>query len=196
MARNSVRGSGFHHVAMILSTLCAFAPAAAAQNAAPLGKGARVRVVIPAADGQPERYVAGSLVRLEGDTVVLASGGLALAGVQTVALGRGRRLEVLASSHGHGGKGAVLGAAFGALAGVVVGAATWQPCPQQGGFACIVYPSQGTQMAGGAILGAAGGALVGLVIGASIRDARWVPLETAGVRVAVAAGAVGISVAF
>ena len=120
MARNRVRGSGFHHVTMILSVLYGFAPVAAAQKAAPLGKGARVRVVIPVADGQPERYVAGSLVRLEGDTVVLASGALALAGVQTVAL----------------------------------------------------------------------------LIGASIRDARWVPLETAGVRVAVTARAVGISVAF
>ena len=176
-------------VAMSLSVLCALAQSAAGQTETRLAKGARVRVVIPAADGQSQWHVTGTLVRLTGDTVVIMPGGV-------VILNEGRRLERFVRSRGHGGKGAAFGAVIGALTGAVIGAETWQPCTQTGWFACFMYPSQEVQAAGGAILGAAGGALVGFAIGSSIRTAMWRAVHTRRVRLTVAPGGAGISLAF
>ena len=176
-------------VATSLSVIFALAQSAAAQTEPRLAEGARVRVVIPAAHGQSQRHVTGTLVRLTGDTVVIRPGGV-------IALNEGRRLKRFVGSRDHGRKGAAYGAGIGALMGAVIGAVTWQPCTQTGWFACFMYPSQGMQVAGGAILGAAGGALVGFLIGRSIRTDAWRPVHTGGVGLTVAPGAAGISLAF
>jgi hypothetical protein len=178
-----------------------------AQTDPNLAKGAHVRVLIPATAGQPERYVFGSLVRLEADTVVIVTWGpMPTAGVTTgdprspatsiIALDRGKRLEGIVDSHDHKGTGAALGALLGALVGEEIGRSSWQPCTRTGFLACFMYPSKGEQAAGGAILGGAGAALLGLAIGAGIRTETWGPLHTAGVRLAVTPHAVGISLAF
>ncbi len=185
-------------VATSLTAVFALAQPVVAQTEPALARGARLRVVIPAVDGQPERYVPGALVRLAGDTVVLLTG-WGPAGPDTLvyalAEGGGRRLERVAGSYGHGGTGAALGAVFGALVGGVVASVTWQPCTQQGPFACLLYPSRGVRTAAGVVRGAAGGALVGLVIGRAVRTETWEPLRTAGVRLGIAPRAVGISLA-
>ncbi len=176
-------------LATSLSLLCAMAQSAAAQTEPRVAEGARVRVVIPAADGQSQRRVTGTLVRLTGDTVVMMPGGV-------VALNEGRRLERLVWSRDQGGKGAVIGAVIGAFTGAVIGAVTWEPCTETGWFACFMYPSQELQAAGGAILGAAGGALVGSMIGRLIRTETWRPLHAGSVSLTVAPRAAGISLAF
>lgn len=184
-------------VAMTLCAACTLVDVSSAQTEPQLVKGTRVRVIFPAADSQPARSVIGSLVRLERDTVVIWTSPVFASSemtTTTIALDRGRRLETVAPGHGHGRTGAGLGAVFGALAGAVIGSATWRPCTK--GLACVFYPTRGEHAAGGALAGAAGGALVGLVIGSSIRSGTWVPVHTAGLRVAVAPGAAGINVAF
>jgi hypothetical protein len=148
-----------------------------------------VRVVIPAADGQSQRYVTGTLVQLTADTVVIAPGG-------AVPLNEDWRLEQSVGSRGHGGKGAALGAVIGAMTGAVIGAVTWQPCTETGWFACFMHPSQEAQVAGVAVLGGAAGALVGFVIGKSVRTEAWQVVYTGSVRLAVAPGAAGISLSF
>jgi hypothetical protein len=184
----------FRSVLVVLG-LCAIAAlgqTAHGQAASPLAIGTHVRVVLPAQNGGSEQHLAGSLARLEGDTVVLWSGGFARPDSLTIVLNEGRRLEVLQASHGHGGTGAAFGALLGALVGGVLASATWHDCTQ--GLGCIGSPTQGEQAAGGAFLGAAGGALMGLVIGSSIRSEIWVPVETSGVHVSIAPRGIGIIV--
>src|SRR6266849_5912470 len=190
MSSQRVCNIGLPRAVVSLGILWTLLPIAAAQTAPPLGTGTRVRIVIPARDSQPERYITGSLVRLAGDTVVVAPGGLGLAWARTVALDDGRRLEVVASSHGHGGKGAALGALIGGVTVGFVAGVTSHPCS---GF-CPV--DKGTEALGGAFVGAAGGAIVGMLIGSSLRDETWVPVRTAGVRVALVPRGVGISLHF
>jgi hypothetical protein len=201
---------GVHRSAFLvasLSPLFALAQPLPAQTEPTPTKGARVRVLIPASDTLPERYVFGSLVRLEGDTAVIVPWGpLPTAGVTTgdprspktsiIALDGGKRLEWIVDSHGHGGTGAALGALLGALVGEEIGRASWQPCTQTGFLTCWMHLSKGEQAAGSAFLGGAGGALLGLAVGAGIRTETWGPLRTAGVRLAVTPHAVGISLTF
>lgn len=191
-------------VATTLTTLFALAQPLVAQTESSLATGARVRVVIPAVDGQSKRYVPGELVRLAGDTVVLLTGwGTVGPDTLVYALGEGggRRLERLTGRHGHRGTGVALGTAFGALAGGLIGAATWRPCTPQGSDAClfstlISNSSREMQAAEGVLLGALGGALAGLVIGAVVRTETWEPLRTSGIRLGIAPGAVRISLPF
>jgi len=187
--RVDVRCSAAIRVAMIVGGTCTLVGGAAAQTAPALTKGIRVRVVMPAADSQPERFVTGSLLRLERDTVVLWTGDT----TQTIALNGDRRLEALARGNGHAGVGAGIGAVVGALAGGVIGAATYPKCE---GWDCIGDPGPVAGWAAGAFVGAGGGALVGLVIGSAIPSETWVPVQTADVHVTMAHGAVGINLAF
>jgi hypothetical protein len=48
----------------------------------------------------------------------------------------------------------------------------------------------------GAILGAAGGGLIGLLIGGTSHGGHWVPVETAGIQVALGPGRLGLQVSF
>ena len=176
-------------VATSLSVIFALAQSAAAQTEPPLANGARVRVVIPAADGQSQRYVTGTLVRLTGDTVVIRPGGV-------VALNDGRRLEQFVGTRHHSGSGAVLGAILGTFTGFVIGAATWQPCTQTGFLSCLVHLSKGERQIIYGLLGAAGGIAVGSVIGSLIRTDAWRSVHTGGIRLTVAPAAAGISLAF
>lgn len=187
-----------HHClfAVTLAVFCTLPDVAAAQTAPAIARGARVRIVIPAEPGQPERHIVGNLVRLEYDTAVIASPGLPLTGARSVAIDGGRRLEVLTGSRGRGGRGAAVGGVVGGVAGALVGGFTWEPCEGEGFFDCLMYPTQGSQVMGGAVLGVAAGALVGLVIGSSIRTETWAPLRTAGVRIAVTPRTAGLSLSF
>jgi hypothetical protein len=185
---------------MGLAFWCALAQVAAAQTAAPLAKGTRVRVVVPAEGGQPERTVSGGLLSLQGDTASIwpdDSQGLPALAPEKHVLSGGRRLEVVAGTRGHAGDGFLLGTGIGALSGALIGFATFEPCVSTGFLSCMMAPQSRTAAAGmGAALGGVGGALLGLVFGAFNRTENWVPVRTAGVHVALTPRGIGLSMAF
>jgi len=185
-------------VARVLVSLCALSRVAAAQTAPPpLAKGARVRVVVPAGTGQPERTVSGGLIRLQGDTVVIRAD--RSGAPESIVLNGERRLEAGVMGHRHAVQGVAVGAGLGALTGAGIAAATWRPeppgvCRQS---LCIdLFPSRGYAALFGAAIGVVGGAVVGLIVGISTRDVQWVRVETAGISIAVTPRGVGLSAAF
>lgn len=164
----------------------------AAQGEEMLRKNTTVRVLLPATPSQPEHFVTGHLVSLEHDTVTIAVGsGSTRPTIMWFGLDSGRKLERRVEGPGHGGRGAGIGLAVGALAGAVFGATSYQPCT---GF-CIMN-SRGSAAASGAFLGALGGALVGFVIGSESRTSYWLPVQPAGVRVAVDPRMLGLRAEF
>jgi hypothetical protein len=190
----------FRHTLVVMGLIAAGTPAApaAAQGDSLPAIGSRIRVVFPAANGQPDRYVVGRFVRLVGDSVVLLKGEGGLAAREdtaTFSLG-GRHVERQVASRGHGGTGAALGSVLGAIAGGAVGAASWKPCHQTGLFACMWYPSQSGQTTAGAVVGALGGALLGWMVGTSIRESIWAPVRNAGMHLTLTPRGIGIGIAF
>ena len=160
------------HWAATIGVLGTTTSLAAAQTAPLLTKGASVRVVIPAAEGRPARYVSGSLVRLDNDTIVLnVAPSLALPELVRYGLNDGLQVEERVTGPGHGGTGAAVGALVGVVAGAAIGAGTWKPCT---GF--CPGDSPGTAAAGGVLIGGVGGAILGWAIGSSIRSATWKPV--------------------
>ena len=186
---------------VLLAAPCGLVQMAAAQAAPPLARGTRVRVVAPALRGQAKPAVSGELVSLHGDTVVvwpLDRAGVPVAdGPQRRVLSGGRRLELVAGTHGNAGKGFLLGAGIGALSGAAIGFAIWQPCQSTQFMGCMLAPGDRWAAAGyGAVGGMLGGAVLGFVIGVFTRTDTWVTVQTGGVRVALTPGGMGFSVAF
>lgn len=167
------------HVAVSIALCLSCTQRLGAQSSAlPPEPGSRVSVVIPSNSGRQVRIAVGSLVRLSGDTVVIASGQRQ---PDTLVLGPSRRLEVrTAVGRGHGRQGALWGFLVGGLGGAIVGAATYQPCTEG---LCIMDPGEGGSAAAGFLLGGLFGAGVGAAIGSSIRTEVWTPVATPGVRV-------------
>jgi len=159
-----------------------------AQPAPVLAKGAQVRVVIPVA-GESVRHVAGTLVRLGGDSLVLAVGAASAdTAVYLIASGSGMRLEQLVKGRGHPYEGVLFGAAAGALVGAFIGARIDEDCT---GFC---FDGLATKL--GAGIGALGGGVVGALVGNTIRTKRWVPVSTDGLRISLAPRALSIRIAF
>ena len=152
----------------------------------------RVRIVFPATAAQPQRFVAGYLQRLTSDTVILARGMV----LDTVTLNGGRQLQAVVGSRGHTWTGVGLGALSGGIVGGVIGASTWQPCTDTGFLACLMYPSQGAQMAGAAVLGGLLGGLVGGAIGAGTHTDEWGTVPIAGMRVSLRPNGIGLRFTF
>ena len=185
-----------------LASLCALASSLVAQApphqrtevlfAPSLAKGTRVRVVVSGTAGQAEAPISGALRSLQGDTVTISAGWSG--GLRSIVLDRGRRLEVAARGDRHGEAGAAIGAAVGALGGAAIGANTRPGCPR--GHICLVELSAGQRTLIGAGVGSLGGALLGFLLGRGARSEAWVPVETAGLRIALAPGGVGLGAAF
>ncbi len=132
------------------------APAQAPQGAAP---GAVVRVLVP-----PAGWRRGELVALDSAHVIVRRDGWPRAGrVDTVPLGRVRRLEVRRAAPGRGGR-----AALGGLLGCLTGAAA--------GAYAGVRTAPGTL---GVLFTAPLGGVLGAVLGAGVGvggGRRWVPV--------------------
>jgi hypothetical protein len=185
-----------------VASLCAIASSLFAQApphpraevlfAPSLAKGTRVRVVVSGAAGQTEAPISGALRSLQGDTVTISASWSGAS--RSIVLDRGRRLEVAARGDRHGEAGAAIGAAVGALGGAAIGANTRPGCPS--GHICLVELSAGQRTLIGAGVGALGGALVGFLLGRGERSETWVPVETAGLRIALAPGGNGFGAAF
>jgi hypothetical protein len=183
------------HVVQSVLGLGLVCHAAAAQTSAPrLAKGGGVRVVIPAGAGQPERIVGGSLMTLDSNAVIIRAD--RTGAPESFVLDGGRRLEVAVTvGPSHPLQGLAIGAGVGALAGAAIGAATWTP-RECTGFVCL-YPQDRKEAAlYGVVIGGVPGAVLGLFVGLATRDVRWVPAETAGIRIAVAPRGVGLAIAF
>lgn len=197
--RAGVRGA--LGTAAALAVGCAVASVAAAQaphrqnvgvlSEPALAKGMPVRVVVPATNGQPETRISGTLFRLQGDTVTIGVGQSGAS--RSIALNGGWRLEAVARGASHGGAGAAVGAIAGALAGAGIAVATWHRCS---GLECIGYFSTTQQALIGAGIGVPCGALLGFILGRAIRTEEWVPVETAGVRIALGLGGLSASIGF
>jgi hypothetical protein len=168
------------HVAVSIALILSCTQPLSAQSIPVLGRGTRVRVVIPADSARPERALsAGNLVHLSGDTVAIAGG---LHQPETFILGPGRRLEVRTGpGRGHAGKGALWGLLVGGFGGAIIAAAAYQPCPANS--LCVADMGSGGSAAGGFLLGGLAGAGLGAIIGSGIRHEEWTPVPTSGVRV-------------
>ena len=181
-------------VARVLVSLCALSRVAAAQTAPPpLAKGARVRVVVPAGTGQPERTVSGGLIRLQGDTVVIRAD--RSGAPESIVLNGERRLEAGVMGRRHALEGTALGVGLGALVGAGIAVATWKP-HECTGLVCLWPQDRKEAALYGAVIGVVPWAVLGLIVGIWTRDVRWVRVETTGIRIAVAPRGVGLGVAF
>jgi hypothetical protein len=155
-------------IVILESALCVFVGnAAAAQMPAtelPLAVGTRVRVSssAPWFSGPPS---VANVLGQRGDTLSVQPEGtrdsiaLPIASIT--------QLEVSAGRSSHVGRGIGLGFLTGALAGVVIGAATYRPssCGSSTGAFCPIDFSQGATAAAGGAVGGLLGAFVGAVIG-------------------------------
>jgi len=145
---------------MALGLCCAAAPAARAQDAAPLGEGSRVRVTAPEL-GLRSRPA--TLVSADGDTVFVRTSGASLVAIPRSAL---TRIEVRAGPGPRPiARDALVGMGLGALAGAIAAATCTDPeCP-----AHFVEYATGA----GAVFGLASGT----AIGALSRTDRWEPVD-------------------
>jgi hypothetical protein len=165
----------------------------AAQRAAPVVAGTRVRLDVPALGA---RLVIGSVLAAEADTIVLAPDGegagliVPLAGV--------RRLEV-----GHRRTHAVEGAVVGLLAGIVAGAVA-QPCEDDpetgepcslGDLALSIPYALVPEVESRMTILALAGMIAGGILGGNVTTERWRPVALDGLLLGVApAGGNGVAV--
>lgn len=162
------------------------ATVAYAQDALPAGT--RVRVFDPA---RSTIVAVGALARLTADSVTIVD----TSGSRTVALSGRRRVETSLGRHRRVGQSMAGGAAVGGVIGLVLGAATWEPCPPEA-WVCLTPSRAQTALLSGVLL-AVPGALLGALAGSRERE-RWqrvprsVPIsvipERGGARVAVSIG--------
>ena len=169
-----------------------FVPAVAQ---APVAPGDRVRVVIPGNDGDGDRYIVGTLVRLAGDTATLlvnSTGWRPDSLRYALNDSAGRHLERVVGIRRNGGKGALIGALAGGTTLAIVAAATWKPCT---GW-CLFASTREEDALGGFFVGGVSGAAVGWLIGRAYQTELWGPVTTSGVSVTFRPGSVGLRLAF
>jgi len=137
--------------------------------------GAEVRFVFPAAGAAPVEYRYGQLQRMAGDTVVMVwefvRGRTTYSRLDTLILGGGRQLQVVAGRHGNGRTGFFLGF----LVGMGVGGAIGSNCTASSGFVPNLCPlAVVSGLVGGGFLGGGVGWVIGKLI--LIEDWRTVPV--------------------
>lgn len=159
------------HPLAILTTLTTLLladfQAGQSQESAPVGIGSRVRVRV---EGTGQPWVVGQLLALSDDSVRLRAEGpsdsMAL-GIPSLA-----KFEVSRGRRGQAGRGAKLGAAVGGVAGLILGAATYEECD-----GCIAPdPGRGGTALLGGVLGAAFGLGIGALIGRGVQAEQWAPV--------------------
>jgi hypothetical protein len=146
-----------------------------AQRDSTLDPGARIRVLVP---NQPKLLVGTFGGRTDSTLVVDTDSGQVTLPIQDVA-----QLWVSGSKrHSHAALGALVGGLVGLGAGLVIGSATAQPCPQQGWEAFGCEFGQLPQQGGAALGGLALGVLAGAVIGGSGGGEHWTSVPLAAAR--------------
>jgi hypothetical protein len=148
---------------------------AGADQRVPVSRGERIRVTSTVlAPGSLE----GSLVNLEGDTLVMAiepdsqAVVLALTSVRTFEVSRRVTHKVR-----YAGIGLLVGGGIGAL----IGAATYRPCqPEPGEWICLDMGRSGSAAAGAIVVGVPL-AILGLLVGMT-ESQQWIPLHPAKLR--------------
>jgi hypothetical protein len=125
----------------------------------------------------------GTVAAIEADALVLRRAGDD--STLRIPIGELRRLEVSSGKRSQAGRGAMIGAAIGALPGLLL---------TFGDYSDDVH-GDGPSPAAVAAMGAAGGAAVGAAIGRVVKTERWVPagLHNAGVAVVPARGGVAFA---
>ena len=143
--------------------------------------GTRLRVI------EDHRVLAtGTLLRLSGDTLAYVEG----RGPVTLILTPRQRVEMpIGAPRRQTLKGAGIGFVAGFATGAVLGAATYQACPQDSWF-CIDFGRGGTAVLAGT-MGGLVGAVIGAVAGASTTRPAWVPVGRSGLRPLVMQGRAG-----
>jgi hypothetical protein len=148
--------------ALVLCSASAFA-----SESRVVAVGSRVRVSAPEAGPQP---LVGSVVGLE-PSAVMVQGTSSDAPVR-VPLGPTTTIEVSGGRRSKAGRGAVLGAAFGAVPGLLMTFGDYNTDPEYSPGAV-------------AAVGAAAGAAVGAAVGWALKSEQWLPAEaprvTAGI---------------
>ena len=131
-------------------------------------RGARIRAFLTVPDARP---IVGSLMSLEGDTLVIT----AEPDTHKVALllGSVRTLEISQGRESHKGAYAVTGILVGGGVGALIGSATYDPNTDIG-------LGRSFSAMGGALLGAIVGLRIGTIVG-SKESERWVPLDPAAI---------------
>jgi membrane associated rhomboid family serine protease len=143
-----------------------------------LAVGSRVRVSAPEAGAQP---LIGSVVGLEPHAVLVRAESSGAA--TRVPLGFSTTIEVSGGRRSKAGRGAVVGAAVGAMPGLLMTFGDYNADPEHSPGAV-------------AALGAAAGAAVGAVVGWALKSEEWFPAEAPLVTAGVAPlrGGVGFSI--
>ena len=136
--------------------------------------GERVRITAPTVQpgkikGTVASFTASTMTLSLRDTTLL----IPYASIQKAEVMNGRKRNI--------GKGALIGAASGAVALGIVSAATNKPCGD--GDWCFFEMSNAEAFGFGALIGALGGAVNGAIIGTFIKTDRW---EEVPVRISVA----------
>jgi hypothetical protein len=137
----------------------------AAQDGTALQADARVRLMTVGAN----RWVTGKLLAAPADSVKLLAGDTVPMALATSSLAR---LEVSRGMRRQTGRGLRIGTAVGAVAGFILGVATYEECT---GF-CIGDPGQGGTGLIAGVLGGAFGLGIGALIGSSFEAERWSPM--------------------
>ena len=161
-----------------------------AQSTAPAKVGERVRITT-ASQRAPHRIV-GSVVGVQGDTLLLRTSDVATP--RPVAIGEISTLEVSFGRSGNVRRGLLWGSAVGATLGGIVGAVTYKKpeCAGATFFCGGVAPNRSADVVAGAIVGGLAGLAVGGIWGATHLSERWIrrPLGS-GARVGIAPGSHG-----
>ncbi len=162
---NAHRGSVSRLLGVIVVVLCAARALPGESRAVEVGS--RVRVTAPEGGTQP---LVGTVVGLEPHAMLVQSG---TAGASTrIALGPTTTLEVSGGRRSKAGRGALLGAAVGAMPGL------WLTFGD--------YDTDDYSPGAVAAIGAAAGAAVGAAVGWALKSEQWLPAELPSVTAGIA----------
>lgn len=138
-----------------------------AQGPAPLEPGVRIRVTVHISDSR--QRLAGTMVRMNGDSVVLRTDNRQ---TQTFATADVRKLEVSVKRPRSTWRGVLIGTAVGAAVGAGTGATADNSCPA--GEPCFrMKYSRTTDILGSAMFIGAVGGIIGGGVGALIHHDVW-----------------------
>jgi hypothetical protein len=163
------------HRAIALLLLVSTVPATTkllAQSTKPADVGERVRITTASQQGG-ERIV-GSVVAVQGDTLLLRSSGAVAP--RPVAFAAIRELEVSFGREGKTARGLLYGGLIGAAAGGAFGAVAYQKpdCDSSAWICDELAPRRSASVVVGAALGAVAGLAVGGLWGATHPTERWI----------------------